>query len=214
MKSSKSFVKDKRAVFGLTSVQAFFGIILGLALLAYVIVVIMGTLDSSNLVPVSTLTSDLVRNESGAAIGGGSAVNLTNTFNYTVANSGVAGFLFTTGTNSIQGRNASSNTQIITSGNYSVSTGGVVGITTAGSAVQWHNVTWSYNYNYNNPTANGADSILTNTSSGVTGFFSAINPVYAILAILVIILVLVVLVRVVSGGNAGNIGRTGSEPQL
>lgn len=44
---------------------------------------------------------------------------------------------------------------------------------------------------------NQTDNILSNVSTGVTGFFSSINPVYSILAILVIILVLVVLVRVV-----------------
>lgn len=51
-----------------------------------------------------------------------------------------------------------------------------------------------------------SNNILANVSSGITSFFSAINPVYAILAVLVIILVLVVLVRVVqapAGSNAG-----------
>jgi len=45
--------------------------------------------------------------------------------------------------------------------------------------------------------ANQTSNILNNVSSGVAGFFTSINPVYAILAVLVIILVLVVLVRVV-----------------
>ena len=56
-----------------------------------------------------------------------------------------------------------------------------------------------------NPAYNQTQNILLNVSTGVTGFFSSINPVYAILAVLVIILVLVVLVRVVSspGGASG-----------
>ncbi len=103
---------DKRGVFGLTAVQAFFATILGIALLAYVIVIIMGTLQSASIV-------------------------------------------------------------------------------TAGSLA-----------------ANQTSYILGNVSSGVTSFFSAINPVYAILAVLVIILVLVVLVRVVQA-PAGS-----SAPQL
>lgn len=107
MKSISQMMKDKKAVFGLTSVQAFFAIILGVALLAYVIVIIMGTLATSNI----------------------------------------------------------------------VATGSVA--------------------------ANQTNAILYNVSTGVTSFFSAINPVYAILAVLVIILVLVVLVRVVSGGSQG-----------
>lgn len=102
MKLSK-LIKNKKGVFGLTSVQEFFVIILGIALLAYVIVIIMGTLSTANIVT-------------------GTALNQSN-------------------------------------------------------------------------------QILNNVSSGVTSFFSAINPVYAILAVLVIILVLVVLVRVVSGGG-------------
>lgn len=112
-RTSKKFAKDNKAVFGLTSVQQFFAIILGVALLAYVIVVIMGTLASSS-------------------------------------------------------------------------------ILTAGSVA-----------------ANQTNAILVNVSTGITGFFSAINPVYAILAILVIILVLVVLVRVVTGSTQG-----GGSPQL
>lgn len=98
---------NKKGVFGLTSVQSFFAIILGIALLAYVIVVIMGTLQSSS-------------------------------------------------------------------------------ILTAGSMAK-----------------NQTDNILTNVSTGVSGFFGSINPVYAILAILVIILVLIVLVRVVTSSTGG-----------
>lgn len=97
---------NKKGVFGLTAIQQFFGIILGIALLAYVIVVIMGTLNQST---------------------------------------------------------------ILTSGSLE---------------------------------KNQTTLILQNVSTGITGFFSAINPVYAILAVLVIILVLVVLVRVVQAPNA------------
>ena len=100
---------NKKGVFGLTAVQSFFSIILGIALLAYVIVIIMGTLSTSTIVAANSL-----------------AYNQTQT-------------------------------------------------------------------------------ILSNVSTGITGFFSAINPVYAILAVLVIILVLVVLVRVVQApGSSGS----------
>jgi hypothetical protein len=101
--------KDKRGVFGLNAVQGFFAIILGIALLAYVIVVIMGTLQSTTILTANSLA------------------------------------------------------------------------------------------------ANQTGFILGNVSGGITGFFSAISPVYAILAVLVIILVLVVLVRVVQApsGSSG-----------
>ena len=95
-------------MFGLNAVQSFFAIILGIALLAYVIVIIMGTLSTANIVGTTTL-----------------AANQTN-------------------------------------------------------------------------------AILGNVSTGVTGFFQSINPVYAILAVLVIILVLVVLVRVVQAPSSGS----------
>ncbi|MCK9544860.1 MAG: hypothetical protein M0R03_22835 [Novosphingobium sp.] len=100
-KLMSKFKSDKKGVFGLTAVQAFFATILGIALLAYVIVIIMGTLQGANIVEADSLAD------------------------------------------------------------------------------------------------NQTESILGNVSSGVTGFFSSISPVYAILAVLVIILVLVVLVRVV-----------------
>ena len=100
--------QDKKGVFGLNAVQAFFGVILGIALLAFVIVIIMGTLSSANIVTSGSLAS------------------------------------------------------------------------------------------------NQSSAILANVSTGITSFFSAINPVYAILAVLVIILVLVVLVRVVQAPTSGS----------
>ena len=111
MSVSEKLRKDKRGVFGLTAVQQFFAIILGIALLAYVIVVIMGTLSTSSILTANSLA------------------------------------------------------------------------------------------------ANQTGFILGNVSGGVTGFFSSINPVYAILAVLVINLVLVVLVRVVQAPS-------GTAPQL
>ena len=107
-KRKKKHVRmNSRGVFGLNAIQQFFVILLGVALLAYVIVVIMGTLQGSTILGNTTLA-------------------------------------------------------------------------------------------YNQTSA-----ILGNVSGGVTSFFSAINPVYAILAVLVIILVLVVLVRVVQAPAGG-----------
>lgn len=54
----QKFYKDAKAVFGLTSVQQFFAIILGVALLAYVIVVIMGTLQTASIVPAGSLAAN------------------------------------------------------------------------------------------------------------------------------------------------------------
>jgi len=67
MKLSK-LKKDKKGVFGLTAVQSFFGIILGIALLAYVIVIIMGTLSEADILTDGSAadnhTSDILANVS------------------------------------------------------------------------------------------------------------------------------------------------------
>ena len=49
------FKKDMDAVFGLNAIQSFFGVILGIALLAFVIVIIMGTLSTSNIIATSNV---------------------------------------------------------------------------------------------------------------------------------------------------------------
>ena len=51
----RNILKEKKGVFGLNAVQSFFAIILGIALLAYVIVIIMGTLSTANIVAVNSL---------------------------------------------------------------------------------------------------------------------------------------------------------------
>jgi len=71
--------KDKKGVFGLTAVQAFFATILGIALLAYVIVIIMGTLQSANIVATNSLaanqTNQILGNVSTGVTGFFSSIN-------------------------------------------------------------------------------------------------------------------------------------------
>ena len=194
MKEQKaSLLKDRRGVFGLTSVQQFFAIVLGLALLAYVIVVIMGTLANSSIVPSSSLSAT-VANESGWINSSGDRLN-----QYTVL--GFANPVIVAAINGSSG-------VIINPLNYSVSTDGLLKNSSV-SPIKWDSVNVTYTYSYNTQTTNNANTILLNTSSGVSSFFGNVSPVYAILAILVIILVLVVLVRVVSGSTASQ-----STPQL
>ena len=50
--------KDKRGVFGLNAVQQFFATILGIGLLAYVIVIIMGTLQGASIVESGSLADN------------------------------------------------------------------------------------------------------------------------------------------------------------
>ena len=50
--------KDEKGVFGLNAVQQFFVIILGIALLAFVIVIIMGTLQSADILEDGSLADN------------------------------------------------------------------------------------------------------------------------------------------------------------
>jgi hypothetical protein len=192
----KNFRKEKKGVFGLTAIQQFFVVILGLALLAYVIVIILGTLNTSQIL---SLSSDSVTNES---------ITMNTTVPGVLAYSGVLGFsnpqivkITSTSGAIVFGANTNSNT------NYSLSSTGVI---TALLDMNATKVTYTY---YAAGTAgNQLNNILLNTSNGVAGFFGSINPVYAILAVLVIILVLVVLVRVVSGGGGMGGSREASVP--
>ena len=54
----KKYFKDNKGVFGLNSVQQFFAIILGVALLGYVIVVIMGTLQDASILSDGSLAKN------------------------------------------------------------------------------------------------------------------------------------------------------------
>lgn len=76
---AKKLAMNNRGVFGLTSVQSFFAIILGVALLAYVIVVIMGTLSSSTILASGSLaqnqTNVILSNVSGGIVSFFTAIN-------------------------------------------------------------------------------------------------------------------------------------------
>ena len=63
MKSQKSLREDSRGVFGLTAVQTFFAIFLSIAILAYVMVTIFGSLQNANLTGTQTHASTAVVNE-------------------------------------------------------------------------------------------------------------------------------------------------------
>jgi len=186
MKSTKNrelkIMRNKKGVFGLTSVQAFFAIILAIALLSYVIVVILGTLQSTSILPYSLNTTV---NESGT---------LTST-PYTLSGVSVAGFSSLSITQIVNTTNGA----VIPAANYT----NTAGVLTNATATSYGAVKISYTYNYYSPSQVNTNVILQNVSTGVSTFFSNITPVYAILAILVIILVLVVLVRIVSGGQGG-----------
>ena len=200
MKSSYSLRKNKRGVFGLISVQQFFAIILGIALLAYVIVVIAGTLQSATILADTrtTFTSEKLTavssNTSRDFVCISYPGNPVCTIAYVVNNSDNV---------TVPALNY---TQTNCAIKYS-------GLTMTGGL---NNTNWNVTYScaYAGLSKSQTNDILQNTSNGITGFFSSINPVYAILAILVIILVLVVLVRVVTGGSGEGGMNIRREPSL
>ena len=197
----KNLLKDKKGIFGLTAIQQFFVIILGLALLAYVIVVIMGTLSGTTILQSA---SQVTTNQATTSVVTETSQNLP-----IVGTAGIVNPVCSI--SSVV--NGTSNTAI-PSGNYTLTNNGctIAFTSITASAGNFNNTKWNVTYTttYNSNAQNQQNSILGNTSTGITGFFSSINPVYAILAVLVIILVLVVLVRVVSAPSGG----MASTPQL
>jgi len=195
MKKIINLNKDKRGIFGLTAVQQFFAIILSIALLAYVIVTIMGTLSNANIVPLNTVAmSGSVANET--------LTSVTEDLHY-VSKSTLPNFDMTVCITCVL--NATNNV-VIPAADWGYTGPGGVRVTNSTSIFNNTNwkVSYTYTYTADSPQVANANSILGNVSTGITGFFGAINPVYAILAILVIILVLVVLVRVVQAPNGIN----------
>lgn len=74
---------------------------------------------------------------------------------------------------------------------------------------QYSQILSDWEYSANSNFQNDLNYILSNSSTGITGFFSSVSPVYGILAILVIIIILLVMVNVVQSPINKN-----STPQL
>ena len=184
---------SKKGVFGLTSVQAFFTIILAIALLAYVVIVIMGTLSQSTILTANPQTDrasaeSIASSEAGAYLAQFTSHDAVICTVLSVNNGTQAGTK-------------------LSSLNYTV-TNCLIANSAGGAG--YNATTWSVNYTYTwSQSREQSKNVLSNTSSGISSFFGQISSVYAILAILVIILVLVVLVRVVTGGTGG--GTIGSD---
>lgn len=181
---TKKLIKDKKGIFGLNAVQAFFAIILAIGLLAYVIVIIMGTLQDADILTMGTQS---IYEEIGAI----------NTTGNTFTRSTVDGFSSVVILSARNRTAAGSAGLTITAANYTVTATNTV----VNTSVAWNNVSFNYSYNYNTIQMINQRDLLSNTSNGITSFFTSMSPVYAILAVLVIILILVVLVRVVTGGT-------------
>ena len=94
---------------------------------------------------------------------------------------------------------------LVNSGNYSTNNCNITSITPT-----FNNTNWTCNYDYSyaveSPYKTRSNTVLGNTSTGITTFFGSVSPVYAILGILVVILILVILVQVIQPFQAPQIG--------
>lgn len=178
-------IESKRGIFGLDSVKVFFSVLVGLAILIFVIIVVLGTLTDSG-VGGRDWTYGQMNNESVAFW-----LNATN-----------GGSVTTVGTyTAIQ---FNDNTVINESGaviptsNYTVSGGTFSAVD--GSPFEGGNISISGEYQYGELRST---ELAQNVTTGSTSFISGLTSVFGILAIVVIILVLFVLVRIV-GGDKGN----------
>lgn len=187
----KKLLKDTKAIFGLNAVQTFFSVVLGIALLAYIIVIIMGILGGTTIL---SSVAGTVTNQRTTSVVTETSQQLPTVVGY---NNPICSLTSVV--------NATSNTAIPT-GNYTFTSTGctIVFKSLTAEPGNFNNSKWNvtYSYTYNSPNQDNLNGILGNTSSGISRFFSNINPIYAILAVLVIILVLVVLVRVVQAPNS------------
>ena len=139
-------LNKKKAVFGLSSVQAFFAIILGISLLAYVIVIIAGTLTSNDILSDYGAT---VVNETGY-------INATG---YTLAPSS------TRSISSVTIILVNNQTVTLNSGNYTFSNNDWRIYNSTTKAYSYANIT--YSYTYRSTAEVQSVGILSNTSTGV-----------------------------------------------
>lgn len=193
----RNILKEKKGVFGLNAVQSFFAIILSIALLAYIIVIIMGTLGSAGNTSILARTSPATIVNETVTFG---ATNVAQTLHAASHPGGACGVL-TSVTNATNVGAPVLTANFTQTGCNLINSSAVFGYAGGNVVNLSYTQLVSYTYTEYSDAQNQLDGILNNVSTGVTGFFQSINPVYAILAVLVIILVLVVLVRVVQAPN-------------
>lgn len=159
------------------------GLIFGIASLVIGVViafVIVSTLTGADLL-TSTRTTNSVVNESGAYI---------NATGYTLA--GASGN-YVPGSFSITTVHNNTDALVITSGNYTVSSAGVV---TNASATTWADVNITYTNTVQSTEEVSADKLDTNFTEGVDNISGKIPTVLLIAAIVLILAVLAILVGV------------------
>ena len=184
--------KNYKSILGLNTVKAFIVVMLSLAIIGVVTLIVLGSLRNTGIVPAGSLSATVV-NESG----------WINSSGYTLDTASTVGFTSPVIVTAINGTDG----QVIVAANYTVSAAGVV---TNASAIVWNPANITYTYSYDSTLRNDVGSVISNTSSGITGFFANSGTFFALLGVVVIILIISLVVVVVNrfGG-----GREGSSEQ-
>ncbi len=191
---------DKRGVFGLESVKLFFGIIAVIALIGFVIIVVMGTLEDTQIAGFENLDATAFVNESVTL-----SVHFSNSTTVASARSVALTNVIVINVNNLTSI-AQGNISIVQAGNYTISGGNFLLIqnATGGSDFNGSLVLISATANFKANQTRPID-VASNTSQWVVDFFSKVSSVWVVLAIMVVILVLIVLVRVVNGKRDGEL---------
>ena len=174
-------MKNKKGIMGFDTAKAVIVALLILGVFAIVFMLTMNTMDTAlNLSP----SSGSVVNESG----------YINESGYTLVKSTLDGFILST----VSAINGSDNTTI-TSGNWTITNG----VVTNATETVYDDAKITYTYIYDSDNQNNVDSIVGNSSSGLTTFFSYMPTIFTLLGVVMIILVIAIVIVAVTRFQPG-----------
>ena len=189
---NKKLLKDRRGQLGLDTVKAFMVLILVVAIIGFLIVVVMTSLESS----ADTL---------GATITGESQINITlgviTETPITIVNPANSKAVTCSVPACINGSESDATDEAISTGNYTISNtdnGCTIAVAAGASAFNFSGATWNCTYSFTYEDAS-AQNMLRNVSSGTSTFFADADTWFTLLSIVIIILIIAIVIFVVSG---------------
>jgi len=184
MRQLSNLNRDKKGVLGLDTVKVFMISILALAVIGVAIIIVLNTLDES----------DVVRE-------GKSGTNLNDTLT-TVAESGeyLTNYTLESAVCTVTYVQNASSAEVISSGNYTTSN---CFIYYSGDDLTYNNSNWNVSYTYTYD-LNYAEGIQENVTEGIVDFFSNTTTLFAILVVVVIILAITIIILAVGKFGEGN----------
>jgi len=190
MRQLKSLNSNKKGIIGLDTVKAVMVTILALAIIGVAIVIVLTTLDES----------DIVRDSK-------SETNLNDTLT-TVSEIGeyFTNYSLESASCTVTYVQNETSGGVINSGNYTTNN---CWIQFSGADLTYNNSNWNVSYTYTYD-VNYVEGIKENVTEGIVDFFSNTTTIFAILVVVVIILAITIIIVAVSRfsgeGNGFNIG--------